>query len=72
MAQANASLSQIQTRITTASFILAMQRARGAVKDELKRQRRRLADVEAREITARARDYLIAHPELVADGKACS
>jgi hypothetical protein len=44
-----------------------MQRARGAVKEELKRQRIRLADVEAREITERARDYLEAHPSLVAD-----
>jgi hypothetical protein len=39
------------------------------VKEELKRQRRRLADVEAKEITARAKDYLIAHPELVADAR---
>jgi hypothetical protein len=67
MAQGNASLSQIQARITTASFVLALQRARSAVKEELKRQRRRLADVEAKEITALAREYLDAHPELVAD-----
>jgi hypothetical protein len=59
----------IQARITTASFVLAMQRARSMVKEELKRQRIRLADVEAREITARAKDYLIAHPELVADAR---
>jgi hypothetical protein len=64
---ANHSLSQIQARITTASFVLALQRARSAVKEELKRQRRRLADVEAKEITALAREYLDAHPELVAD-----
>ncbi len=69
MAEANHSLSQIQSRITTGSFVLAMQRARGAVKDGLKRQRVRLADVEAKEITERARDYLIAHPELVADAR---
>jgi hypothetical protein len=66
---ANHSLSQIQARITTASFVLALQRARNAVKEELKRQRRRLADVEAKEITGRAKDYLIAHPELVADAR---
>jgi hypothetical protein len=69
MAQANASLSQIQARITTASFVLALHRARNAVKEELKRQRRRLADVEVKEITARSKDYLIAHPELVADAR---
>ena len=67
MAEANHSLSQIQIRITQASFVLAMQRARGMVKDELKRERIRLADVEAKEISARARDYLIAHPEVVAE-----
>ena len=66
---ANPSLSQLQSRITTASFVLAMQRARGVVKEELKRQRVRIADVEAREITARAKDYLIAHPELVVEAR---
>jgi hypothetical protein len=29
----------------------------------------RIADVEAREITARAKDYLIAHPELVVEAR---
>lgn len=48
---------------------LAMQRARGAVKEELKKQRVRIADVEAREITARAREYLEAHPELIAEAR---
>jgi hypothetical protein len=69
MVQANHSLSQIQARITTASFVLALERARKAVKEELKRQRRRLADVEAREIRALAHDYLDAHPELIADAR---
>ena len=55
---ADHSLCQIQARITTASIVLALQRARNAVKEELKRQRRRLADVEAKEITALAREYL--------------
>jgi hypothetical protein len=35
----------------------------------LKGQRVRIADVEAKEITARAKDYLIAHPELIADAR---
>jgi hypothetical protein len=69
MVEANHSISQIQARITRASFVLALQRARGAVKEELKRQRVRIADVEAKEITARAREYLEAHPELVADAR---
>jgi hypothetical protein len=69
MAKANHSLSQIQARMTTASIVLALQRARNAVKEELKRQRRRLADVEPKEITALAHDYLRAHPEVVADAR---
>ena len=69
VAEANHNLSQVQSRISTASFVLALHRARGAVKEELKRQRVRLADVEAREISARARDYVIAHPELIADAR---
>jgi hypothetical protein len=69
VAEANHNLSQVQSRISTASFVLALHRARGAVKEELKRQRVRLADVEAREISARAWDYVIAHPELIADAR---
>ena len=69
MAQADPSLSDIRSRITQGSFILAMQRARGMVKDQLKRERIRLADVEAREITVRAREYLDKHPELVTEAK---
>jgi hypothetical protein len=52
-----------------ATMTRAMQLARGAVKEELKKQRVRLADVEAKEITERARDYLIAHPELVVEAR---
>jgi hypothetical protein len=69
MVEANHSLYQIQARITTALIVLALERARKAVKEELKRQRRRLPDVEAREIRALARDYLSAHPELIADAR---
>jgi hypothetical protein len=69
MVEANHSLSQIQARITRASFVLALERARNAVKEELKKQRVRIADVEAKEITARAREYLEAHPELVAEAR---
>jgi len=46
-----------------------LQLARGAVKEELKRERIRLADVEAKEISARARAYLAAHPALVAEAR---
>jgi hypothetical protein len=52
-----------------ATMTRAMQVARGLVKEELKRQRVRIADVEAREITARAKGYLIAHPELVVEAR---
>jgi hypothetical protein len=74
MAQANHSISRhtpltISQRITMATMTRAMQLARGLVKEELKRQRVRIADVEAREITARAKDYLIAHPELVVEAR---
>jgi hypothetical protein len=59
----------ISQRITMATMTRAMQLARGLVKEELKRQRVRVADVEAREITARAKGYLIAHPELVVEAR---
>jgi hypothetical protein len=45
----------------------AMQLARGAVKDELKRHKIRLADVEARDVTSWATVYLDDHPELYTD-----
>jgi hypothetical protein len=67
MAQADPSLSEIRSRITQGAVVLALYQARGIVKDQLKRELRRLADVEAREISERARQYLEAHPDLVAD-----
>jgi hypothetical protein len=54
MVEANHSLSQIQSRITTASFVLALQRARGVVKEELKRQRVRIALTRSRSCPAGA------------------
>lgn len=68
MVEGNHSI-QLQTSITTASFVLAQFRARNVVKDKLKRQGRRLADFEAREITALANEYLRQHPELVANAR---
>jgi hypothetical protein len=59
----------ISQHIAMATMTRAMQVARGLVKEELKRQRVRIADVEAREITARAKNYLIAHPELVIEAR---
>jgi hypothetical protein len=59
----------ISQHIAGATMTRSMQLARGIVKDQLKRQRIRLADVEAKEITERARDYLIVHPELVAEAR---
>jgi hypothetical protein len=52
-------MAQAQHR---AIMTLALQAARGAVKNELKRQGRRLADVEYKEVMAMARDYLDTHP----------
>ena len=74
MAQATPSISRhtaltIAQHIAMATMTRSMQLARGMVKEELKKQRIRLADVEAREISERARDYLIAHPELVAEAR---
>jgi hypothetical protein len=57
--------------MTGATMTEAMRLARGMVKNELKRERIRLADVEAREITSRAKDYIEAHPELI-DDAACT
>jgi hypothetical protein len=48
----------IAQRQRMAIMTLAMQAARGVVKNELKRQGRRLADVEAKEITIAARAML--------------
>jgi hypothetical protein len=61
----------IMQQIAMATMTRAMQLSRGVVKDHLKRERIRLADVDAREVSERARDYLIAHPEVVAEAKAC-
>ena len=69
MVEANPSLSEIRSRITQGAVVLALYRARGIVKDELKKEKISLADVEAREISERARQYLEAHPELVADAR---
>lgn len=57
--------STIAQQVRMATMTRAMQLARGAVKEELKKQRVRIADVETREITDRARAYLEAHPELI-------
>ena len=74
MAQATPSISRhtaltIAQHIAMATMTRSMQLARGMVKEELKKQRIRLADVEAREISERALDYLIAHPELEAEAR---
>ena len=74
MAQATPSISRhtpltIAQRLTMATMTRAMQLARGAVKEQLKRERIRLAEVEAKEITSRARDFLKTHPALIAEAK---
>jgi len=53
--------------MTRAISTLALQGARAAVKDNLKKQKIRLADVDARDIMRLAKDYLEQHPqELIA------
>jgi hypothetical protein len=53
-----------------AVWVLAMQAARMAVKDQFRRQGRRLADVDAKEITAAASELLATRPrEFVARAK---
>ena len=61
----------ISQHLAGATLTEALRRARGMAKEELKRERIRLADVEAREISERARTYLEAHPELI-DDAACT
>jgi hypothetical protein len=55
--------------MSTASVALAQLRARNAVKDELRRQGVKVSHIAAKEITARAHEYLAAHPELVAEAR---
>jgi hypothetical protein len=74
MAQATPSISRhtpltLAQHMTMATMTRAMQLARGAVKEQLKRERIRLAEVEAKEITSRARDFLKTHPALIAEAK---
>ena len=74
MAQATPSISPhtpltLAQHMTMATMTRAMQLARGAVKEQLKRERIRLAEVEAKEITSRARDFLKTHPALIAEAK---
>ena len=77
MVEADHSISRhtpltIAQRQRMAIMTLAMQAARGVVKNELKRQGRRLADVEAKEITIAAR-AMLDQPfgvALIADAKA--
>jgi hypothetical protein len=74
MVEATPSISRytpltIAQRIATGSVVLAEYRACHMVKAELKRQGRRLCDVEHREIKALARDYLFEHPQLVFDAR---
>jgi hypothetical protein len=56
--------------MTRAIFTLAMEAAKMVVKDQLRRQCRRLCDVEQREIMQMAREYFDAHPApLIAKAK---
>jgi hypothetical protein len=67
MAEANASLQQIQVqaqaRIATAAKCLAMLRSRNAVKEELRKHGLKLTQFSAAEITSWANVYLDDHHE---------
>lgn len=74
MAQAIPSISRhtpltIAQHIAMATMTRAMQVARGAVKEELKKQKIRLADVEARDITSWALVYLEDHHALIDEAR---
>jgi hypothetical protein len=76
MAQANHSIFQhtpltIAQHIAMATMTRAMQLARGVVKDQLKRQKIRLADVDTKDITSWALVYLDDHPEVIAEARSC-
>jgi hypothetical protein len=57
----------ISQQIAMATMTRSMQLARGAVKEALKKQRIRLAEVEAKDITSWALVYLEDHPEVVTE-----
>jgi hypothetical protein len=59
----------ISQHLAGATWTRAMMLARGIAKNELKKQRIRLADVDAKEISEQARHYIEAHPELVAQAR---
>jgi hypothetical protein len=79
MAEANASLQQIQAqaqaRITTAAKCLAMLRSRNAVKEELRKHGLKLTQFSAAEITSWAHVFLDDHhetliPAVIAEARA--
>jgi hypothetical protein len=64
MAKATSSISQFPTiHITTAAHVLAMLRARNAVKDQIRKQGLKLTHFSAREITGWAHVFLGDHHE---------
>jgi hypothetical protein len=62
----------ISQQIAGATMTRAMQLARGVVKDQLKRQKIRLADTDAKEITSWALVYLEDHPAVIAEARPAS
>jgi hypothetical protein len=61
----------ISQHIAGATMTRAMQLARGIVKDQLKRQRIRLADTDAKDISEQARAMLEAHPAIIDEARSC-
>jgi hypothetical protein len=71
MVEANYSLQQaaLQARLAHATITLAKYEAEKAVKLALKGQGLKPQHIARREIVTMAKDYLAAHPELIAEAK---
>ncbi len=69
MAEAIHSLAEAQLRakMTMGVRVIAQQRAIKAVKHQLQAQGRKVSDFAHREIVLAAKDYLVEHPELIAE-----
>jgi hypothetical protein len=71
MVEANHSLQQValRARLAQAAITLAHREAEKAVKQALQRQGLKPQRIARREISLAAREYLAAHPELIAEAK---
>jgi len=67
---AHASLAELQAKLHHAAITFAHREAQAAIKRQLQAQgRRKPSQVPMREIALAAKEYLAAHPELIAEAK---